>query len=716
MERPIRVALPPNRHTTGAITMASGKPQHRFLMCPPEFFGVEYEINPWMEGNRERTVPDIARAQWTDLHRIMRDRAAVDLVAPQKGVPDLVFTANAGLVLHQTAILSHFRHPERQREEPYFAEWFAANGFKVIKMPSEIFFEGAGDALLDRGVDRLWVGYGWRTMLEACDVVRQHLDVEVVPLRLVDERFYHLDTCFCPLTGGYLIYYPNAFDLRAQRLIEELVPEDRRFAVSDRDAMHFACNAIDTGDAIVLNNCGTELEQRLRTWGFDVVRTPMTQFILAGGACKCLSLRLDEQSLHRRPQPQRAELPRRFVTMQGHLLDNGLLARIMDLIIHLGGSFEIAEFRAGLRRDDPSTVRLSITAPTLQQLEGILGQLVGIGMQVENSTTPDARLETCDKDGVAPDDFYGTTIFPTDVQVAGKQVRASGQRMDGVLVVDEQRLTAVVKLIRDLCRGDKVVVGHDGIRIHPKKERQADAEEFAFMSSTVSSERRVELAVEQIAWEMMQIRKRNGRIVLVTGPVAVHTGGIEYLIRLVKMGYIGAVLSGNALAVHDIERALYGTSLGVDLKRGNVVHGGHRHHLSAINTMRRHDGIRGAVKAGVLTSGLMFELVKQDVPYVLAGSIRDDGPLPDTQMDLLKAQQAYSEAVKGAEMILMLSTMLHSIGVGNMTPSGVKMVCVDINTAVATKLADRGSVECIPVVTDVGLFLNLLTRKLEELQ
>jgi lysine-ketoglutarate reductase/saccharopine dehydrogenase-like protein (TIGR00300 family) len=214
---------------------------------------------------------------------------------------------------------------------------------------------------------------------------------------------------------------------------------------------------------------------------------------------------------------------------------------------------------------------------------------------------------------------------------------------------------------------------------------------------------------------MRQIRERGGKIVLVSGPVAVHTGGIPYLCELVRGGFVQAVLAGNALAVHDIERSLYGTSLGVDLKRGVTVHGGHRHHLTAINTIRRAGSIAAAVERGILTSGLMYELVRHNVPFCLAGSIRDDGPLPDTLMDLIQAQTEYQRLLRGADMVIMLSTMLHSIGVGNMTPAGVRLVCVDINVAVATKLADRGSIEATPVVTDVGLFLNLLTRKLGEL-
>jgi lysine-ketoglutarate reductase/saccharopine dehydrogenase-like protein (TIGR00300 family) len=233
------------------------------------------------------------------------------------------------------------------------------------------------------------------------------------------------------------------------------------------------------------------------------------------------------------------------------------------------------------------------------------------------------------------------------------------------------------------------------------------------MSSGVSSERRVELVVEQVAWELRQIRDRGGKVVVTAGPVVIHTGGGEHLTRLIREGYIQGLLGGNAIAVHDMEQAFMGTSLGVDMKRGVAVRGGHRHHLKTINTIRRYGSIAKAVEQGALQSGIFYECVKHNVPFALAGSIRDDGPLPDTQMDLIKAQEEYAKLLEGAEMILMLSTMLHSIGVGNMTPAGVKMVCVDINPAVVTKLSDRGSVESTGVVTDVGLFLSLLTKHLD---
>jgi lysine-ketoglutarate reductase/saccharopine dehydrogenase-like protein (TIGR00300 family) len=306
------------------------------------------------------------------------------------------------------------------------------------------------------------------------------------------------------------------------------------------------------------------------------------------------------------------------------------------------------------------------------------------------------------------------------VRVQGQWLRVEHQRMDGVIVVEKQ--LARCTLLRHLQVGDLVVVGSQGVRTVRKTEARdvrgsaKSDDEFSFMGAGVSSERRVELLVEQISWEMHRIRQQGGRIVVVPGPVVIHTGGGEHLAWLVRAGYVQALLGGNAIAAHDIEQALMGTSLGVDLKLGTSVEGGHRHHLRAINTIRGCGGIAKAVAQGVLTKGILFECVQRAVPFALAGSIRDDGPLPETQMDLLKAQEDYARLLPRADLILMLASMLHSIGVGNMTPAGVRLVCVDINPAVVTKLSDRGSVESAGVVTDVGLFLNLLTQRLKRLE
>jgi len=381
-----------------------------------------------------------------------------------------------------------------------------------------------------------------------------------------------------------------------------------------------------------------------------------------------------------------------------------------------GGSFRILQFRLGKQRQSTSNVEIKVSAPSREVLDKIVSQLIDLGAAPPDEAIDDAEFQAVMLPGVAPDDFYSTTIYPTEVRVLGKWVPVADQRMDGVVVIDDDG--ARCKLLRDLAIDEKVVTGVKGIRTVRKPDardqRGAEvAEEFAFMASGVSSERRVELVVEQIVWEMRRIRERRGKIVVVPGPVVIHTGGAGHLANLIREGYVQALLGGNAVAVHDIEQALFGTSLGVDLKHGVSVHGGHRHHVRAINVIRGCGGIAAAVKQGILTRGVFYECVKQSVPFSLAGSIRDDGPLPETQMDLLKAQAEYARLIKGADLVLMLSTMLHSIGVGNMTPAGVKLVCVDINPAVVTKLSDRGSKESIGIVTDVGLFLSLLVQRLE---
>jgi lysine-ketoglutarate reductase/saccharopine dehydrogenase-like protein (TIGR00300 family) len=251
-----------------------------------------------------------------------------------------------------------------------------------------------------------------------------------------------------------------------------------------------------------------------------------------------------------------------------------------------------------------------------------------------------------------------------------------------------------------------------GVRVSPDVQSR-DKPSFGFMSNEVSSERRVETSVAKVAEMMRRVKSTRGKIAFVAGPVVVHTGGSQYFCELIKNGYVSVLLSGNALAVHDIEVALSGTSLGIDLSSGHPVEHGHRNHMRAINAVRRAGGIGPAVTSGVLTSGIMHACHTYGVHYILAGSIRDDGPLPETMMNLTEAQDAYSKALEGVEVVVMLSSMLHSIGVGNMLPSWVKVICVDINPAVVTKLSDRGSSQTIGIVTDVGLFLHQLAEQLK---
>ncbi|NJO40756.1 MAG: TIGR00300 family protein [Cyanobacteria bacterium CRU_2_1] len=691
----------------------------RFLMCPPKHYDVDYVINPWMEGNVHKSSRDRAVEQWEKLHHILKDQAIVNLVTPQIGVPDMVFTANAGLVLENTVVLSRFYHKERQGEEPFFQHWFEEQGFTVFTLPKDLPFEGAGDALFDREGRWLWAGYGFRSELDSHPFLAKWLDIEVLSLRLMDERFYHLDTCFCPLANGYLMYYPPAFDAYSNRLVEMRVPDAKRIAVSEPDAINFACNAVNIDRTIVLNKASDDLRARLEEVGFRLIETPLTEFMKAGGAAKCLTLRVTEplQPAHHAV----VAIESRTIQLEGHLLDSGLINRALDLIVEGGGTFQVMNFQLGEQRQSTSTAEVRVTAPSHDVMEKIMSQLIDLGAAPQPQEICDNPLEVVMLNGVAPDDFYVSTIYPTEVRVNCEWVRVHNQRMDGAIVVSRtpEGVFAECKLLRDLQQGDRVVVGVEGIRTVRKTEsreqRTSNDKEFSFMGAGVSSERRVELVVEQIAWDLRRIHDQGGKVVVVAGPVVVHTGGVEHLSRLIREGYVQALLGGNAIAVHDIEQALMGTSLGVDMKRGVSVRGGHRHHLKAINSIRRCGSIANAVEQDVLTSGIFYECVKNNVPFSLAGSIRDDGPLPDTKMDLIAAQQEYAQLIQGADLILMLSSMLHSIGVGNMTPAGVKMVCVDINPAVVTKLSDRGSIESIGVVTDVGLFLSLLVQQLSKL-
>jgi lysine-ketoglutarate reductase/saccharopine dehydrogenase-like protein (TIGR00300 family) len=405
----------------------------------------------------------------------------------------------------------------------------------------------------------------------------------------------------------------------------------------------------------------------------------------------------------------------RTLEVTGHLLDSGLMNELLDLINEGGGTFEIIRFEAGRTREEVSSAALRVSAPDAEILDAITELLIGRGVRIPTKDETDANLAVVTQAGVAPDDFYSTTIYRTEVRVGGRWLPVTGQRMDVILAVDPEAGTASCRLMRDLRVSERVVVGVEGIRTFPPERTSggSGSEEFAFMVSSVSSERRVELAVEEIARDLARLRNDGGKVVVVPGPVVVHTGGAPHLAALIREGYIFALLGGNAIATHDIELSLFGTSLGVNMEKGQPVHEGHKHHLRAINMVRGYGSIASAVNAGAIPSGVMYECVKKGVPFVLAGSIRDDGPLPDTLMDLVAAQAAYAETLKGADLILMLSSMLHSIGVGNMTPAGVKLVCVDINPAVVTKLADRGSIESVGIVTDVGLFLRLLADRLQ---
>jgi len=396
------------------------------------------------------------------------------------------------------------------------------------------------------------------------------------------------------------------------------------------------------------------------------------------------------------------------IEAQGHLIDSGLLSAIFDKIIEHKAAYEILKFDIGRTNDDVSELEMRVTAADQSVLDDLLQQLTTFGCHPKRERN--VLVKPAEQDRCVPDDFYSTTNHRTHVRLKGKWIEVEKQRMDAVIVASGSQ--AECRKLRDVKTGDPIVCGHDGIRVTPEF-RERDRLGFAFMSNDVSSERRVEGSVARIALMMREVKKAGGRIAVVAGPVVIHTGGVEHFSELIRRGFVDVVLAGNALAVHDIEFALSGTSLGIDLVAGAPVEQGHRNHMAAINTINRAGSIRAAVDSGVLKSGVMFECVKNGVDFVLAGSIRDDGPLPETVMDLVDAQEKYAAALTGnVQMVLMLSSMLHSIGVGNMLPSWVRVVCVDINPAVVTKLSDRGSAQTVGVVTDVGLFLHRLAEAL----
>ena len=413
---------------------------------------------------------------------------------------------------------------------------------------------------------------------------------------------------------------------------------------------------------------------------------------------------VDKGDMRRSAPENKPELPQATVQIEGHIVDSDLLRDVFDLIIGSGGSFEIKDFIIGRTNEETSIARLSISTSTPERLELILNLLSQRGCYVVTEKAVMVRRTL--KDKTVPDDFYSTTNYRTEIRLDGKWVAVANQRMDGVIVVNGSR--TVVRKLREVRKGDQIVCGLDGIRVHPEFKGR-EREEFSFMSNEVSSEKKVSIAVEKVA---EQIRGRKGKLVVVAGPVVIHTGAVDSLCRMIREGFVDGLLTGNALAVHDIENALYGTSLGIDTSAGTPVDQGHRNHMRAINSINKAGSIKSAVKKGVITSGIMYECVKANIPFVLAGSLRDDGPLPDTITDMNEAQEAYGQMIRDAEIVLMLSTMLHSIATGNMLPAWVKTICVDINASVVTKLADRGSAQAVGIVTDVGLFLHLLANRL----
>ena len=400
----------------------------------------------------------------------------------------------------------------------------------------------------------------------------------------------------------------------------------------------------------------------------------------------------------------------REIELEGHIIDSGIMTQIFDKIMDMGGNFEILVFDVGKQKTDPSYARLKVNAANDDRVDAIISELHRYGARL--LAIADVKIIPAEADRVVPKGFYSTTNYPTSVKYLESWIPVQAIEMDCLVVLDTDRLVARSTPLSKLKKGDLVVVGEQGVRIVPP-ERPREKTNFEFMHGTVSSERPSETIIARVAKEIIEVHRKGGKIALVGGPAIIHTGADMALAEIIRKGYINVLFAGNALATHDIEYNLFGTSLGMDLSTGKPVTGGHKNHLYAISEVMRAGSIKKAVDQGIITGGIMYECVKNDVPFVLAGSIRDDGPLPDVITDILEAQDRMRDYTQSCSMVLMVATLLHSIAVGNCLPSYVKTVCVDINPSSVTKLMDRGTMQAIGVVSDAGTFLPLLAKQLD---
>ena len=394
---------------------------------------------------------------------------------------------------------------------------------------------------------------------------------------------------------------------------------------------------------------------------------------------------------------------------RGHLMDSGVLARVLDDVLAYGGDYRIDRLDVGRAHDDESYARIEVSAADDESLARLLMRLQAHGV---NQVDPgEALLREVEQDGVFPDDFYSTTNLETVVRLGSTWVPVEQPEMDCGLLVEDGRVRTVP--VSDVRAGQQVVCGAGGVKVVlPLREHSSGGDSFEFMSSSVSSEKPQSLLLRQIAQQMREVKAEGGKVLWVGGPAVVHTGAAPAMVALVEAGYVDVLFAGNALATHDIEAALYGTSLGVDLAAGKGVEHGHEHHIRAINQIRKAGSIAAAVEQGVLTSGVMHAMVTHGRSFVLVGSVRDDGPLPDVHTDVIVGQRAMRAELHGVGFAIMVATMLHSIATGNILPASIPLVCVDINPATVTKLADRGSAQAVGIVTDIGLFLEGLAREL----
>lgn len=403
----------------------------------------------------------------------------------------------------------------------------------------------------------------------------------------------------------------------------------------------------------------------------------------------------------------------RVLEVRGHLIDSMILTRIFDKIMDHKGDFNVLEFKIGKRKNELSYARLMVHGKNKKHLDQLLATLYIEGAQPV--VIEEVLIKPAPEDMVMPSDFYSTTNNSTQIYYSNEWIDVRNMMMDKCIAIDIKLRTAECKMIREVRKGDMIVVGERGVKVLPEERPRQGIDIFQFMSSSSSSERPTLQIARKIAMDIHLTKKAGGKIIVTAGPVIVHSGAAESLAKMIRLGYVNGLLSGNALAVHDIENALMGTSLGMNVKDGTLAVRGHRNHMLAINEVFKAGSIENMVRKRILKSGIMYECIVNKIPFVLCGSIRDDGPIPDVVADILEAQRQYKEILKGANMVLMLSTMLHSIAVGNMLPAKVKVVALDISQPVVTKLLDRGTTQAIGVVSDVGAFLPMVVQQLEKI-
>ena len=411
--------------------------------------------------------------------------------------------------------------------------------------------------------------------------------------------------------------------------------------------------------------------------------------------------------------PDTADSASETVELRGHVIDSGLLGQVLDEVTERGADYEIARFQVGKHHEDESVVLLRVETATQDDMHALLERLQSYG--ANPTTVEDVTLVTAERDGVLPEGFYSTTNLPTRIRVDGRWIDVAIPEMDCAIVFDPDTGTARTRPMDDVKAGMQIVCGLGGIRVTPKSKPRVDdphAVSFEFMSSEISSEKPQALLVERVAEGMREAKAAGDKVLWVAGPALVHTGSVEPTCALIRAGYMDVLFAGNALAAHDIENNLFGTSLGVSMSHGVPTEHGHEHHVRAINRVRQSGSIAAAVEDGTITGGIMWHAVKHGVDMVLAASVRDDGPLPDVIRDAIEAQGEMRKRIPGVGFTLMVATLLHSIATGNMLPASVPLVCVDINPASVTKLVDRGSSQSAGIVTDVGLFLRELASHL----